>query len=264
MKVIYDFGANNGDDIPYYLKKADLVVAVEGNPSLAELIKQRFAAEIAEKKLVVINCVLTDTDSSLPVAFYVNKSNHLLSQFPRPNPDKIDQFEEIFVQPQKASEIIQKYGEPFYIKIDIESYDQIILADIFTANIMPEFISAESHNIDIFAVLLVMGGYKAFKLVDGASVSEKYHSHPIQTLQGQENYSFPHHSAGPFGNDVSGPWLTANNLFYLLASENLGWKDIHATNTVIADPNEKPCTEKPLGIRDSLKALLKALKNRFL
>jgi hypothetical protein len=32
MKIIYDLGANNGDDIPYYLLKADTVVAVEANP----------------------------------------------------------------------------------------------------------------------------------------------------------------------------------------------------------------------------------------
>jgi hypothetical protein len=39
--VIYDFGANNGDDIPYYLKKAELVVAVEANPSLCQKIEER-------------------------------------------------------------------------------------------------------------------------------------------------------------------------------------------------------------------------------
>ncbi len=41
-KIIYDFGANNGDDIPYYLKKAELVVAVEANPSLCQKIEERF------------------------------------------------------------------------------------------------------------------------------------------------------------------------------------------------------------------------------
>jgi hypothetical protein len=35
-KVIHDIGANNGDDIPYYLKKADIVVAVEADPVLCD------------------------------------------------------------------------------------------------------------------------------------------------------------------------------------------------------------------------------------
>lgn len=34
-RVIYDFGSKNGDDIPYYLEKPDLDVAVEANPILA-------------------------------------------------------------------------------------------------------------------------------------------------------------------------------------------------------------------------------------
>lgn len=40
-KVIYDFGSNNGDDIPYYLEKSDLVVAVEANASLCEQIEAK-------------------------------------------------------------------------------------------------------------------------------------------------------------------------------------------------------------------------------
>jgi predicted O-methyltransferase YrrM len=35
-KIIYDFGSNNGDDIPYYLLKSDLVIAVEANPALCD------------------------------------------------------------------------------------------------------------------------------------------------------------------------------------------------------------------------------------
>ena len=42
-KVIYDFGANNGVDIPYYLLKADLVIAVEANPKLCAQIQDRFS-----------------------------------------------------------------------------------------------------------------------------------------------------------------------------------------------------------------------------
>ena len=38
MKIIYDIGANNGDDIGYYLKKADQVIAVEANPDLSKRI----------------------------------------------------------------------------------------------------------------------------------------------------------------------------------------------------------------------------------
>ena len=45
MKIIYDFGACVGDNIPYYLLKSDLVIAIEANPSLVERIKQKFEKE---------------------------------------------------------------------------------------------------------------------------------------------------------------------------------------------------------------------------
>ena len=58
-KVIYDFGSNNGDDIPYYLLKSDLVIAVEANPLLCSHIKSRFKENIINGSLIVKNCVLS-------------------------------------------------------------------------------------------------------------------------------------------------------------------------------------------------------------
>lgn len=68
-KVIYDFGANNGDDIPYYLLKADVVVAVEANPKLCNAISNRFENYISDGRLFVENCVLAETYSAEPVVF---------------------------------------------------------------------------------------------------------------------------------------------------------------------------------------------------
>ena len=84
-KIIYDFGANNGDNIPYYLLKSDLVIAVEANPELCKLIKNRFNKEIENKKLVVENCILISKTSFPTNKFYLHKERSLLSQFPKPN-----------------------------------------------------------------------------------------------------------------------------------------------------------------------------------
>jgi FkbM family methyltransferase len=253
MKVIYDFGANNGDDIPYYLKKGDLVIAVEANPKLSALIRSRFEQEIAHGRLVVINCVLDKQASDVPVPFYVHRTEDVRSQFPKPAGNELHEFESILVQSRTASSIIEKYGCPHYVKLDVEGYDQVVLEEIFSAGIRPEFISAESHNIEIFALLLTRGGYQSFKLLDGASIAREYFNHPLQTRAGTERYSFPHHSAGPFGPDIKGPWLTPNNFLYLLAYQGLGWKDIHATNSVPADASYKPTPS--VGVKASLRLL---------
>jgi len=231
-KIIYDFGSNCGDNIPYYLKKCDLVVAVEADPSLCAVIQSRFSDEIRLGKLAVENFVLTDQEKSTDVFFYRHKVSRR-SQFPKPR--DITNFETILLPSKSVSKLISEYGEPYYIKIDIEHYDEVILRCLFQNGIKPAFISAESHSIEVFALLVAHGGYNAFNLVEGKLVSSSYRDHQISTTSGTERYSFPHHSAGPFGDDIIGPWMTANNFHRLLTLSGLGWKDVHASNVIQAN-----------------------------
>lgn len=234
-KVIYDFGSNNGDDIPYYLKKADVVVAVEANPLLCDQIQKKFSNEISQRRLILENFVLTDGTQSGKVSFYRHKKNHVLSQFPKPS--NLENFDEIILPSKSVLQIIAEYGSPYYIKIDIEHYDEKILRVLLENDVKPPLISAESHSIEVFSLLVALGKYNAFKLVEGKLVSQIYQNHKINTINGLETYSFPHHSAGPFGEDINGQWMTANNFFRLLGFVGLGWKDIHATNIHEPIPN---------------------------
>lgn len=239
-RIIFDFGANNGDDIPYYLLKADRVVAVEANPVLADQIRIRFADAIAGGRLVVESCALTVEASAPAVPFYVHRTNHVLSQFPEPGGPGRAQFDRITVPAVNVVELIRRYGAPHYVKIDIEHYDQAILRALFLNGVTPPYISAESHSIDVFAMLVALGGYQAFKLVDGRSVPTRYRNAAIRTLAGEARYDFPEHSAGPFGEDVAGPWMTRNNFFRVLAFAGLGWRDIHASRVDAPDPKHAP------------------------
>jgi FkbM family methyltransferase len=163
-RIIYDFGSNNGDDIPYYLQKADKVVAVEANPCLVAQVISRFSEEIAAHKLIVEHCVLTVDDGGGMVPFYVHKTDHVLSQFLPPDRSVLDDFEKIAISSKNVISIIEQHGAPFYIKVDLEGYDQIILLELFRKDIRPKFISAESHSIDIFALLVAFGRYTSFNL----------------------------------------------------------------------------------------------------
>lgn len=238
-KVIYDFGANNGDDIPYYLKKADLVVAVEANPALCRQIEERFSGEMAEGRLRVENCVVVGDAPAGEVFFYLHKRHHVLGQFPRPDESVIGDYEKVLLTPRSVMDIVQKHGAPYYIKIDIEGSEEGILRELFRNGVRPPFISAESQSIRVFAVLAGLGEYQAFKLVQGDTVDRDYSRHTISTKEGQEVYSFPRHSAGPFGDDVKGAWMNADDLFAVLAETGLGWRDIHATSLVQPEPSSK-------------------------
>jgi FkbM family methyltransferase len=241
-KIIYDVGSNNGDDIPYYLLKGDIVVAIEANPVLCEAIKRRFQNEVESGRLIIECCIVTNGEGSGEADFYLHKSNHVLSQLPMPPKETIEEFTRVQLPARSIQEIIISHGSPYYIKIDVEHYDAPLLKAIFASGIRPPYISAESHTVEVFSTLATEGNYKAFKLVDGYSVSRAYAERLLEchTTQTRILYSFPFHSAGPFGNDIDGKWMTADNFFKLLALEGLGWKDIHASSIEQPDPTAEP------------------------
>jgi FkbM family methyltransferase len=227
--VIYDFGANAGGNIPYYLEKADLVVAVEANPALCRAIEERFADEVAAGRLAIENVVVVAERGLTETPFFVHRAEHVLSQLPRPPARSLAAFEQVVLPARHVVDIVARYGPPHYIKIDIEHSDAVILRELLAHGITPDYISAEAHDVDVFCLLVAVGGYKAFKLVDGATVQDVFAAYDIATRGGRKPHAFPRHSAGPFGNDIPGPWLDTATFFQHLGQVGLGWKDIHAS-----------------------------------
>ena len=228
VKTVYDFGMNNGDDVEYYLKKGCRVVGVEANPALADFCRKRFSDEIASGTFVVLNVALSNISSETRIPFYIHKTNHVLSQVVRPNEEVMPQFDRIDVPQRRASDIVIEHGTPYYIKIDVEHFDQVVLADLFDNNIRPPYVSAESHSIEVFC-RMVAAGYTSFNLVDGPTVSSRYERALINTATGKTEHRFMPHAAGPFGDDIASHWLDPQSFFAYLASAGLGWKDVHAT-----------------------------------
>jgi hypothetical protein len=174
--------------------------------------------------------------SSPEVYFYLHKRHHVLGRFTEPDATVIGDFDKVLLPSKSVMQIIRKHRAPYYIKIDIEHYEEVILKELFRNGVKPAYLSAEAHSIQVFALMAGMGEYTAFKMVDGETVAKKYRNHAIRVGEALEPYSFPAHSAGPFGEDIAGDWMNADDLFHVLAQEGLGWKDIHATNLVQLDP----------------------------
>lgn len=242
--IIYDFGAGNGADLPYYLLKADRVVAVEANPAHCEEIRTRLAEPVASGRLIVVNAVLDVAPGSRHVPFYIHTMRPWLSQYPRPPAERLALFTETLLPSRNVVDVIHEHGVPHYVKIDVEHFDHVILRALFEQGIRPPYISAEAHTADVFAILLALGGYRSFKLVDGPTVCTRYNERTITTMKGTGRHSFAHASAGPFGNDIDGPWMTPEHFLRLLGYAGLGagqgWKDIHASRVDPADPNHAP------------------------
>jgi FkbM family methyltransferase len=257
QRIIYDLGANNGCNIAYYLLKAEKVIAVEANPKLASEIKAKFSSEIASGRLVVENVVLSVENGSSTVPFYIHKTKDVLSQFPEPSQESIVKYQRVDLPSKSVFKILEENGAPYYVKIDLESFDSIVLRALFEKGIRPPFISAESHSIEIFALLVASGGYNSFALLDGKTVPKHYTNHQIKTGLGFAKFSFKKHSAGPFGEDLKEKWLTADNFLRVLAIKNLGWKDIHASNVITANESDQPY--KVFLQRHTLKSVWRAI-----
>lgn len=232
--VIYDLGANVGDDLAYYLLKADLVVAVEANPRLCDIIRERYSADIAIGRLVVENCVLVAGNGGDTVKFYINRRSHLASRVVRPSNNHENDsdpalYDEVDLPSIGIADLIQRHGKPYYLKSDLEYYDGEILRALFSNDIFPPLLSVEAHSVDIFSILVAIGGYDCFKLVEGSKVGFKFSNHPISTRDGPRRFAFPDHAAGPFGDDIPGVWRDGASFLRQLASPRMGWKDIHAS-----------------------------------
>ena len=237
MKIIYDFGCNNGIDIPYYLKKADRVIVIEANPKYTQKIQRDYHNVIKNKKLIVVNKIITTGQSGEIKRFYVHRIYDVRSTFIRPQENEINDFEIANVETQNALELINEHGFPYYLKIDLEGYDEILLEYLLTNRIKPPFISAELSNIKIFSLLQLLGRYNSFNIVDGKKVHLNYRKCLIRAGNCLEPYSFQEHSAGPFGSDINEKWMTADNIIRKIALESCGWKDLHASNEIIAPEN---------------------------
>jgi FkbM family methyltransferase len=234
-RIIYDLGCHNGSNIPYYLLKADVVIAVDANPKVCEIIRSRFKKEIKQQRLIVNNFIITHQKSGSYDSFYIFEDLDVCSTvFPETKLfyknkklEKSD-YSEVKVITKNILDLVDDYGNPFYIKIDLENYDHIILKEIFKNKITPKYISSECHNNDVFNLMIAQDEYNYFKLLKGNHLkSEKYR---IKDLNGfYTDYEFPAHSAGPFGEDIKEDWLSKDIFkfdFFLRGGPS--WVDIHA------------------------------------
>jgi hypothetical protein len=136
---------------------------------------------------------------------------------------------------QDIASLIKIHGEPYYIKIDLENYDNIILEKILTSEIKFSYLSVEINNEETISILTKIRNFNAYKIVNGKKISAHYAKATIEDKsQKKIKYSFLINSAGPFGNDIKGFWMDKVNLLKVIDYRNVGWNDLHVS------VNDKP------------------------
>lgn len=223
-KVVYDIGMFNGDDTEFYLSCGYRVVAIEANKNMCDMAALKFTEYISRGDLHIINGAVADSSSG-SVMFQLCINDPVVS---RVGGELLPESELVEVPLVTLDDIKKKYGDPYYVKIDIEGNDVHALSQMQKASIIPRYISAEIQDMRVFYTMLCMG-YRLFKLVDGYTVDKVYGNTIIHDAFGKKSrYQFKYHSTGPFGEDVNGTWVDALTMHKHLTRLGCGWRDLHA------------------------------------
>lgn len=167
-KMIFDVGFHSGDDTLYYLEQGHNVVAIDANPQVLHEGGARPTLREAAKRgwlqTVARGIVDHTPDSEKHLVFYVHRKVSEWSRFSEPPESKRREYKEIMVPVSTCDGLIQQFGVPYYMKIDIEGYDGACLSSLREGR-LPRYVSTEDPlQLDRLLEL----GYCSFKMVSQA------------------------------------------------------------------------------------------------
>ncbi len=218
QNLIYDVGLHQGQDTDFYLKKGFDVVAFEANPANVEFCQNRFAKEIAEGKLTIVEGGIVELEdfrgNGHKIEFYRNEEHSFWGttdkEFAYRNEVMGTHNEKIEIAAVNFADALAKYGIPYYLKADIVGSERICLRALLEFENKPDYLSIRSEKViwsnleeefDLFQKL----GYDRFK-----AVQQDFTDFSV-TLNG-EKYVFEEGASGVFGEETSGKWRNVEQI----------------------------------------------------
>ena len=252
--LIYDVGMNSGDDTAFYLSKGFRVVAVEADPTLADQARVRFADALCTGRLHLVNAAIAPEEGVAD--FWICHEKREWNSFDRAFASRNGLLHHsIPVQCRRFRDLLQQYGTPLYLKIDIEGHDHYCLDDLNHRD-LPRYVSLEMGP---FETLFKLGhlGYTDFKLITQndhsqlsidllstrAMLKRRLRPYPALYRLGQRasallasatrrtppvpdangnGWHFAFGSSGPFGEETAGAWQTLDQTAFTWAAYQLG------------------------------------------
>jgi len=164
-ELVYDVGAHHGSDTAHYLFLGYKVLAIEADPKIAAGLRERFAHSIATDRLTVLNCGIAEADGELP--FYVCPENTEWNSFRKGWAESRGATsQEVRVPARRFETVLEEYGVPTFLKVDIEGLDSLCIRALGTAR-LPQFVSLEAAADDLDLIVHLRAiGYQRFSLID--------------------------------------------------------------------------------------------------
>jgi FkbM family methyltransferase len=267
--LIFDVGMNNGDDTGFYLECGFQVVAIEANDAFCRQVAARFPDAVREGRLTILNVAVAGEPGE--VEFWINEDHPEWSALDVASAARGGhRHRKVTVPAVRFSDLLQRYGVPHYLKVDIESADHFCLDGLRDVG-LPDYLSVEVSDVALVDACQALG-YRRFMLVEQSSLLpindwsgpmgwtdqwariltahrawpfrliRKLVGYPRVRAMGQRSKRFPDRdfpigSSGDFGSNLTGRWITANEVKSLWHRHYQHWSshgrefwcDLHAS-----------------------------------
>lgn len=133
-QLVFDVGANLGQKTEIFASLGARVVSVEPERRCSDYIRSRFAGS---SQVTVVTAAVSDAPGRL--SLFVNPQTPEISTLDRewltsgPDKDKAGQIEEQSVEVVTLMQLIERFGTPDYIKIDVEGFETHVLKGLSVA-----------------------------------------------------------------------------------------------------------------------------------
>lgn len=217
LRLVYDIGMHRGQDTAYYLKRGFRVIGIEADPEHAAYCRNLFSEAITANRLVVLEGAISG-DSAPRVLFHKNLENsHWGTVDPawvKRNQLRGTHYQAIQVDRINLRACLERYGIPYFMKIDIEGADVLCLHALRGFTVMPSYLSLESDLKSFAGVeqevrLLRELGYNAFRAVQQANLPARTRGVP---LPGGITHSFEYGCSGPLPEEFPAHWHDARGV----------------------------------------------------
>jgi FkbM family methyltransferase len=217
--LVFDIGMYRGEDTAFYLSRGYRVVGAEANADLVEVLHRRFRAEVRSGRVTILPVAIGPVRARARFAVSAGRQ-----QFSTADPAFVAaarrhgvDFASVEVDMITIADVIDEYGIPYFMKVDIEGMDRAVVESMADLPTVPPLLSMESAATSPSATLdTVLGevallrrlGYRRFKLVDQRRVSGLA-GRALRTEGLPVIYDHEDEASGPFGDEAPGRWHPA-------------------------------------------------------
>ena len=207
--LIFDVGMHRGEDTDFYLRKGFNVASIEANPDLVRACQNRFSAALRSGQLHIIEGAIADPSVGDTIKFYKNEHSvwgTIDPTWAKRNVKAGRGSEQIDVKRVDIKDVFEKFGTPYFIKIDIEGADDLVLRGLANLSEKPQYISIELEKESYDGAkrqiqLLQDLGYRKFQIVQQDPIPGS--TIKTNTVNGESlDYTFEDEASGPFGGDL--------------------------------------------------------------